>query len=320
MTSRPPLTMAFGFMLALALAPALAQRGPDLPDYPAEQVADGVYVIHGPLGVPSVENQGFINNPTFVIGSDGVVVIDPGASVQTGEMVLRQIHKLTDLPIVAVFNTHIHGDHWLANQAIREAYPKVPIFGHETMLKLVRKGEGRAFLATLMRMTDGAVEGTVEVPPESLADDGQTLRFGGVELRVLYEPKAHSSSDIMLELPRRKVLLLGDNAMNHRFGQMDGGTATGNIAALDRALSTQDEVFVPGHGRTGGREVAEVYRDYLTRLKSEVAKYYEEGMSDFEMKPRVIEAMGPFRDWVDFDRNIGRHISLVYLEVEAEQF
>ena len=66
--------------------------------------------------------------------------------------------------------------------------------------------------------------------------------------------------------------------------------------------------------------MAEVYRDYLTRLKSEVAKHYEEGMSDFEMKPRVIEAMGPFRDWVDFDRNIGRHISLVYLEVEAEQF
>ena len=116
------------------------------------------------------------------------------------------------------------------------------------------------------------------------------------------------------------MLFLGDNAMNHRFGQMDGGTATGNIAALDRALSTEDRVFVPGHGRTGGREVAEVYRDYLTRLKSEVAKHYEEGMSDFEMKPLVIEAMGPFRDWVDFDRNIGRHISLVYLEVEAEQF
>lgn len=320
MTTSHPLTIALVLLSTLVLTPAMAQRGADLPDYPAERVADGVYVIHGPLGVPSVENRGFINNPAFVVGSDGVVVIDPGASVQTGEMVLRQIRKVTGLPVAAVFNTHIHGDHWLANQAIREAYPKVPIFGHETMLNLVRKGDGRAFLATLMRMTDGAVEGTVEVPPERLAADGDTLQLAGITLRVLYEPKAHSSSDIMLELPRRKVLFLGDNAMNHRFGQMDGGTVAGNIAALDRALSTKDEVFVPGHGRSGGREVAKTYRDYLVRLKSEVAKHYDEGLSDFEMKPLVIEAMGPFREWVDFDRNIGRHISLVYLEVEAEQF
>ena len=60
-----------------------------------------------------------ITNPAFVIGADGVVVIDPGSSVQTGEMVLRQIGQVTGLPVVAVFNTHIHGDHWLANQAIR---------------------------------------------------------------------------------------------------------------------------------------------------------------------------------------------------------
>lgn len=308
-------------LLQLALlTPALAQRGPDLPDYPAEQVAEGVYVIHGPLGVPSVENRGFINNPAFVVGEGGVVVIDPGSSVQTGEMVLRQIRRITDLPVVAVFNTHIHGDHWLANQAFREAYPEVPVFGHAEMRKLVEKGAGRAFLATLMRMTDGAVEGTVEVPPGDLAAHGDELRFAGLSFRILYEPKAHSSSDIMIELPQRKVLFLGDNAMNHRFGQMDGGTFAGNIAAIDMALSTQAEVCVPGHGHTGGREVAEIYREYLTRLKSEVAKHFDEGMSDFEMKPLIIESMGAFREWVDFERNIGRHINLAYLEVEAERF
>lgn len=320
MTGNRFVTKALGVLLMAVLLPAMAQRGPDLPDYPAEQVADGVYVIHGPLGVPSVENQGFINNPAFVVGTDGVVVIDPGASVQTGEMVLRQIGQVTELPVVAVFNTHIHGDHWLANQAIRAAYPEVPIFGHEEMRKLVEKGEGRAFLATLMRMTDGAVEGTLEVPPGSLVADGDLLQLAGTTFRILFEPKAHSSSDIMIELPQRKVLFLGDNAMNHRFGQMDGGTVSGNISAIDMALSTQAEVFVPGHGRTGGREVAETYRDYLTRLKSGVARYFDEGMSDFEMKPLIIESMGPFRQWVDFDRNIGRHVSLVYLEVEAEQF
>ncbi|MET0088776.1 MAG: hypothetical protein ABW068_01940 [Candidatus Thiodiazotropha sp.] len=43
-------------------------------------------------------------------------------------------------------------------------------------------------------------------------------------------------------------------------------------------------------------------------------------MSDFEMKQPVIEAMTLYREWVDFERNVGRHISLAYLEVEAEMF
>ncbi len=312
--------LIFTLWLSFALTSAFAQRGPDIPDYTADKVAEGVYVIHGPLGVPSVENRGFINNPAFVVGESGVLVIDPGSSVQIGEMVLRQIRQVTDLPVVAIFNTHIHGDHWLANQAFRQAYPKVPIFGHEEMRKMVEKGEGRAYLATLMRMTDGAVAGTQEVPPDHLAGHDDVLSYAGIDMRIYFQPKAHSSSDIMIELPQRKVLFLGDNVMNLRLGQMDSGTFSGSIKAIEMALATDAEVFVPGHGQTGGREVPEAYLEYLSRLKRLVAQFYEEGLSDFEMKPKIIEAMSSYRDWVDFDRNVGRHINLAYLEVESELF
>ncbi|MCG7896932.1 MAG: MBL fold metallo-hydrolase [Candidatus Thiodiazotropha lotti] len=297
-----------------------AERGAAVPDYTADEITKGVYVIHGPLGVPSVENQGFINNPAFIVGEQGILVVDPGSSVQIGEMVLRQIAKVSDLPVVAVFNTHIHGDHWFANQAFREAYPEVLIFGHETMRKLVEKGEGRSFMQTLMRMTDGAVKGTVEVPPNRSAAHGEEIKLAGVNIRIHYQPKAHSHSDIMLELPQQKVIFLGDNVMSKRLGQMDSATFRGNIEAIDMALATSAERFVPGHGQTGGREVPLRYREYLSRLKSEVAKYYEEGMSDFEMSEAVSQSLIGFHDWVDFDRNVGRHISLAYLEVEAELF
>ncbi len=320
--SRSPalFAMLFGLLSAIACAPLLASTAGAIPDYPADEVAPGVYVIHGPLGVPSVENRGFMNNPAFVVGESGVVVIDPGSSLQIGLMVLRQIEQVTDLPVVAVFNTHIHGDHWLANQAIRLRYPEVPIFCHEEMHRLIAQGDGKAFLATLMRMTEGAVAGTQEVPPDQRAAHSDEHTFGGVSLRIHYQPMAHSRSDIMIELPARKLLFLGDNVMQNRLGQMDSATFSGNIAAIDMALATQAEIFVPGHGRTGGREVPETYRDYLSRLKQLVAGYFEQGLSDFEMKPRVIEGMGDFRDWVDFERNVGRHISLVYLEVESELF
>jgi hypothetical protein len=30
--------------------------------------------------------------------------------------------------------------------------------------------------------------------------------------------------------------------------------------------------------------------------------------------------MGPYRDWGDLDHNLGRHVSLAYLEAEPELF
>ncbi|MCG8486695.1 MAG: MBL fold metallo-hydrolase [Chromatiales bacterium] len=315
-----PISKLLFLILLFHSLSAFAERGAAVPDYAADEITKGVYVIHGPLGIPSVENQGFMNNPAFIVGEQGILVIDPGSSVQIGEMVLRQIAKVSDLPVVAIFNTHIHGDHWFANQAFKEAYPEVLIFGHETMRKLVEKGEGRSFLKTLMRMTEGAVKGTVEVPPNKSAAHGEEIKLAGVSVRIHYQAKAHSHSDIMLELPEQKVIFLGDNVMSKRLGRMDSATFRGNIEAIDMALATSAEYFVPGHGKTGGREVPQRYREYLSLLKSEVAKYYEEGMSDFEMSEAVTQSLAGFHDWVDFDSNVGRHISLAYLEVEAELF
>ena len=108
-----------GLVLLAGAAYALQKAAPIRVDYPPQEIAPGVYVIHGPKELPSPENQGFMNNPAWIVTDDGVVVVDPGSSVQVGEMVLARIEKTTDKPILAVFNSHIHGDHWLGNQAIR---------------------------------------------------------------------------------------------------------------------------------------------------------------------------------------------------------
>ena len=72
-----------------------ADKGPAVPDYPLDKIADNIYVIHGPITVPNPQNQGFMNNPGIVLVEDGVVIIDPGASVQSGEMVLRAVRVIT---------------------------------------------------------------------------------------------------------------------------------------------------------------------------------------------------------------------------------
>jgi glyoxylase-like metal-dependent hydrolase (beta-lactamase superfamily II) len=306
--------------LLLAL-PALAARGPDVPDYAAQQVAPGLFVIHGPVGYPTPENQGFMNNPAFLVTDAGVIVVDPGSSVQTGEMVLRQIRKVTDKPLLAVFNTHVHGDHWLGNQAMVADSPEVPIYAHPKMLEQVAQGAGEEWVQRMMKATDGATNGTLVRGPTTPLVGGESIPVGGLTFKAHYYPHVHTTTDLMLEVPELSVLFLGDNACNHRIVRMDDGSFRGSIEALDGikgAVSAQ--VLVPGHGLTGGWEIVDDYRAYLSGVYQGVLQLYDEGVSDFEMKPVIAEHLARFKDWPGFEDELGKHISLAYLEVEANVF
>ena len=299
----------------------MAEKAPPLKaQYKARQVADGVYVIHGPKGVPSPQNQGFMNNPAFMLTDEGVVVVDPGSSVQVGEMVLAQIRKITDKPVVAVFDTHVHGDHWLGNQAIFEAFPKVKIYAHPKMMERVEQGAGAQWLEVMMDMTKGATDGTRVVSANSPVDEGSVISIGGLDIHVLHDGKSHTDTDIMLHLPARGVIFLGDNAGYGRMLRLNDGSFTGNIRNLNRALATGAKVFVPGHGPTAGPEAATEYRDYLQAVYDGVKGYFEDDLSDFEIKPKLLPKLARWKDWTDFDSLVGSHISLAYLEVEAAEF
>ena len=302
-------------------APALTAIGPEVPDYPADRVADGIYVIHGPRELPNPKNQGFMNNPGFVVTSKGIVLLDPGSSVQSGEMVLRVARKLSDRPVVAVFNTHVHGDHWLGNHAVRAAHPEVPIYGHPNMIELIEAGDGQNWVELMERLTEGKTRGTKVVGPNKTVNHGDEFRIGEHTFRIHYYGKAHSTSDIMVEIVEASVTFLGDNGLNQRLGRVDDGDIQGNIQALTKILETDSSVYVPGHGPSGDRgAVPEAYRRYLETLYASVKRYYDEGLSDFEMKAQVAEALKDYADWSGFDEELGKHISLTYLQIEEAEF
>jgi glyoxylase-like metal-dependent hydrolase (beta-lactamase superfamily II) len=288
-------------------------------DYDVTKLTERVFVIHGPNEIPDQRNQGFMNNPGFVLTSRGVVVIDPGSSVQVGEMVLAKIAKVTRDPVIAVFNTHIHGDHWLGNHAIKERFPKAVIYAHANM-RTQAPGAGETWIALLNQLTDGGVRGTRVVPPDTTLDDGEVLKLGDVRFRIYHRGKAHTDGDLMIEVIEEQVMFLGDNVIVGRVARMDDGDFQGNIAAIDLALASPAGHFVPGHGQANGREQLVLYQRYLRTVYATVQRFYAQGLSDFEMKPKVAEALAEFRGWKDFDAQLGRHVSLAYLQVEAASF
>lgn len=283
----------------------------------AKQIAPDTWVITGPLGEPSVKNQGFMNNPGWVIAGDQIVVIDPGSSVQAGRMVVKAIKKISTLPVTAVYNTHIHGDHWLGNQAILEAWPNAVLIAHPDMIAKARAGEAQSWVDLMDRLTRGYTRGTRAAIPTHPTSDGMVSKFGTRHFKVHSSDDAHSRTDIMIEVDNG-VLFTGDNVLNGRVGRLDDGTFKGNIRAIDRGLAAQPKVVVPGHGRTGGPDILTAQRSYFQTLYDTVKVEYNAGKSDFEMKPLVMKKLTAYKNWNGFDATVGKHISLAILEIEQE--
>lgn len=288
-------------------------------DYPLTRVSENVYVIHGPNEEVSRKNQAFRNNPVIVLTSKGAVVIDPGSSVYIGEMIVNKVKGLTDKPIVAVFNTHGHGDHWLGNHGINKHYPQVVIYAHENMIRAISAGDGDMWVDAINKRSEGAIEGTRVVAPNTAVKNGEQIQVGGVTFKVYFTGKAHSDNDIMLELPEEKVFVVGDIL---RVGNISPfmSSFSGNLHAFDVVEQSDAKVYIPGHGKSGDKSIITIYREFVTTLKGTVKKYYDQDMSDYEMKPKVINELAKYKEWSGFDENIGRLINLAYLEVEADSF
>jgi len=303
------------------LSPVTAAASPfDIKkDYPLEKVSEHVYVIRGPNEMPTPENQGFRNNPGIVLTEAGVVIIDPGSSVHTGNFVLKKVHELTRDRVVAVFDTHAHGDHWLGNQAIKEAYPSAVIYAHPRAIELIKEGEGERWIKAINERAGGALEGTYPVGPERAVKDGETVTIGATHFRILHPGSAHTDNDIMIEVVEDKVLFLGDVVRSQQVSEFMNNIK-GNIDAIDVALNIGVTSFLPGHGPGSDLKMVQTYRDFLVTLRTQVRQLYEQGVESYDMKPKVVAALDCCKTWSGFDDQIGRLINTAYLEVEKEAF
>lgn len=289
-------------------------------EYKFEALTDNVYVIHGPLDEPNVKNKGFMNNPGMVIGADGVIVIDPGGSYQTGKKVVNEVKKVTDKPIVAVFNTHVHGDHWLGNHAIIDQYPNAKIYAHPQMIKQAKESEAEFWVDLIERLTEGLSKGTIATYPTDATSHLQVINIGSEKFKI-HNPtaKAHTTTDIMIEHMGSQTLFLGDNDMINRLGGF-GATSDmhSNIKVLNYAINLDFVHYVPGHGPSGNAENSiKPFLNYLLILQDEARKGYAEDLADYEIRPAIVKRLGAYKDWHSLDNYLGRHINKMLLEVES---
>lgn len=321
-----------GAALAAGLSdlPALALEvrdfisGPPVPDRAPVQLSPRVWMIQAPDGFPTPENRGLMANIVFAIGPEGVIVLDSGCSLQIGQMALRMIRRLTDKPVVAVFNSHYHGDHWLGNHAFALAFgPELPIHALPHTAEMIRGNEGTLWKGLLERWTNQSTAGTEIVPPNRAVRHGQTLHVAGLTLRMHHHGRAHTASDLCVQVVEEGLTQVGDIAMANRIANMDDGSFPGTLAYYDKLLQAAGpQLWVPGHG-AASRDLLDTYGTFLRGIWDNCLKAVKEEKSEAQAKamvladPRVAARAATMQG---FANNIGKYVSLAYLEAEKEAF
>lgn len=311
-------------LMAMLATAAAAERGPPVPDHPLQRLSPHVHMVWSPDGFPTPQNQGMMSNIVFVVGSAGVMVIDSGASVQIAEMTVRQLRRLTDKPVVGIVNTHYHGDHWLGNQAFRAAYgADLPIYALAPTRMAIEGAVGRFWHEAMNRWTNDATVGTDIVPPNRDIAHGDTLSLGDVTLRLHHYGRAHTDADVAVEVVEDGVMCVGDILMDRRIANMEDGSYQGTFEAIDKLIAaSRTTIWVPAHGEAGTavltwqRELfAGIWESCVEAVKQGIPL---EGALAFTLKdPRVASRAAETKGWAN---NIGKYVSLAYLEAEQAQF
>jgi len=337
MTSTPPMTRR-QWLLAASVAGGsavfpearlLAQQvgdfiaGPPVADVEPVRLSPRVWMIFSKDGFPTPDNRGMMANIFFVVGSTGVIVCDTGGSLQIGEMAIRMIRKVTDKPVVAAFNSNYHGDHWLGNHAFARAFPGLAIHALPHTIEMVRGAEGNLWRGLMERWTNQSTAGTQVVPPNTEVRQGHRLQFGDVTLQMHHHGTAHTPSDLCVELVGDQVTFVGDIAMGNRIANIDDGSYRGTFAYYDALRKAAGEqLWAPGHGQPS-KDVLTTYGSFMQGIWEPCLKAVKAGLPESDARAMVLKdprVSSRAAGMQGFESNIGKYISLAYLEAEKEAF
>lgn len=218
--------------------------------------------------------HGHCNNVVIDIG-EGLLVVD--ANFPSGARALMaDIEQVTTKPVSYVFDTHHHGDHAYANAVWTRA--GATTLAHIGVAEEMKRYEPARWQQAARNREDVAAVGqdTVQPPQETFSQVPHVLEGAGRRVEFHHFGWAHTRGDGLVYLPDDKILCTGDAIVNGPFNYTGDGN-TGNWPnVVDKAMELGFETILPGHGPSGGREVAEGQRMFLQAINAAVEKAFND--------------------------------------------
>ena len=269
-----------------------------------EKVVDGVYyaTASGTMTVGS-------NSPIIVTDTEAII-IDSEITPAAARALVADMKAITDKPVRYVIDSHYHYDHAHGNQIFA---PDVQVIGHEntrrrmlgnvleqyTYLTSVEPVPARvaALKVRIGQETDPQQKAAMErqvanalayleqvketkvTPPNLTLDRKMTLFRGGREIQLLYFGRGHTDTDVVVFLPKERIVCTGD-LMESVISYMGDAYAEEWPATLDRLKALDFDTVMPGHGVVfKGKARIEAFQRYIREVLKQATDLKKAGVS-----------------------------------------
>ncbi|MCW9045449.1 MAG: quinoprotein relay system zinc metallohydrolase 1 [Alphaproteobacteria bacterium] len=310
MTSYKQILVGAFLVLSLALISVPSNASKLVYNLKPQLIADGVYLLEGSTDHFNRKNGGNIVNTGFLVGSDGVVVIDTGPSLRYGSEMRAAIKAVTPKPIKSIIITHDHPDHYLGNQAFKD----IPIMALPETIAVIKR-DGDEVAEGMYRMVGDWMRGTEVVVPNQKAKNGEIV-IGGRAISLI-ALDGHTSGDLVVFDKKSGVIFAGDLAFHKRTPTFPSATLNKWVKSLIKLKNIPFKIMVPGHGPvvTDSRAIDSTI-DYIKWIDATLRAGVDSGADMNEMMATDIPA--PYNQWgVSRDEFI-RSITYLFPKMEAE--
>ncbi|WP_310647097.1 MBL fold metallo-hydrolase [Limnohabitans sp.] len=273
----------------------LPQETATQPLMQAKEVVPNVYYVEGVSEMGSSANQNFISNAGFVVTPAGVVVIDALGSPELAHRLVVEIAKVTDKPIHTVVLTHYHADHIYGLQVFQDLGAR--IVAHGAAREYLTSDAARLRLEiSRQELWPWVDEKTRLVPADEWLTASKMLMVGGVRFDIQPVGPSHTAEDLVVYLPKQKVLFAGDLVFRNRIPFVGQADSRHWIEAMRNLLQFDTRWIVPGHGPISNDPKGDMTltRDYLIYLREAM------GRAAKDMEP--FESAYTSTDWSKFEK------------------
>jgi len=212
---------------AQAQAQPASKSAPQAAPMTLVPLTDGLYMVKGGSGA----------NGGLFIGKKEVLVIDAKMTVESTKVQLAEIAKLTANPVTMIILTHSDGDH--VNGL--PGFPRgLAIYAHENTKKEMEEAFKDPKMANLLPY----------LPNKTFDLIARAIVFDDEPVLLYYFGPAHTSGNIVVWFPLKKVAFIGDLAFTGRdplIHRQKGGTSFGYARTLKAMIDLNAETYIGGH-------------------------------------------------------------------------
>ena len=213
-----------------------------------------------------------------IVGDREVIVVDSLTNAAMTERLLADLRRVTDKPIHVLINTHAHFDHVYTNHLFPEATVLSTHRAWEaTQANRAVQSKHDALFVKLFSDVD--LRGGRYTPQDLSFSGSLTLYQGAREVRLLDLGVGHSESDLVVHLPKEKIVFCGDVFLNGMSPLPGEGHVTQTIAHYQAIEALDAEIYVAGHGAPGTRADVYAQRTSLERQFQQAQDWFARGLS-----------------------------------------